>query len=59
MFLWHRGECLGKADGEDVGVAVAYKGDGCIEHPFLRADEETAHRECHHDDTDDEERAVG
>ena len=58
LLVGHRGQRLCKADREDVGVAVADKGDSGIEHPLLGANEEPAHREGHHADADDEEGAV-
>ena len=57
LLLGNREESLGECHREDVGVAVAYEGDGGIKHPLLGADEHAAHRESHQDNADDEEPA--
>ena len=49
---------MGVDEGEDIGVAVAHKGNGCVENGFGSAEEQTAHGECHHQNADDEEHLV-
>ena len=51
-------ESTRKTEREDIGVAIADKGDGRIKHPQFRTHPHACHGKCHHHNTDEEEGAV-